>query len=299
MGSNGHRVAPEGSTPWIVLSAWCAFAAAGNATAQDTSVSRVASADGTPIAIECAGSGPSLLIVHGGTGDRTRWTPLFPLLAPRFRVCAMDRRAHGDSGDSPAYSLRREVEDVVAAVNAQPGRVFVLGHSFGGVCALEAAFLTPKIAKLVLYEPPVRLRDHSAILARMDTMIRSGDRERALTTFMREIVMISANEVEQMKSRPSWMMLLATVDTSIRQDRALSQNPFDPARVRGLAVPTLLLAGGKTSSPELKDSLDSLMEALPQRTLHVFAGQEHNAMDTIPEEFATVVASFLLSQDHL
>ena len=87
-----------------------------------TSISTVASADGTPIAIECAGAGPSLVIVHGGTGDRTRWTPLFPLLASKFRVCAMDRRAHGASGDTLPYSLQKEVEDVVAVVAAQPGR---------------------------------------------------------------------------------------------------------------------------------------------------------------------------------
>src|SRR6476659_1277342 len=108
-----------------------------------TSISTVASADGTPIAIECAGAGPSLVIVHGGTGDRSRWTPLFPLFAPKFRVCAMDRRGHGASGDSLPYSLEREVEDVEAVVAAQPGPVFVLGHSFGAVCAFDAALRTP------------------------------------------------------------------------------------------------------------------------------------------------------------
>ena len=46
-----------------------------------SSVITVRSKDGTSIAVECAGTGPSLVIVHGGTGDRTRWTPLFPLVA--------------------------------------------------------------------------------------------------------------------------------------------------------------------------------------------------------------------------
>lgn len=259
-----------------------------------TSISTVASADGTPIAIECAGAGPSLVIVHGGTGDRTRWTPLFPLLAPKFRVCAMDRRAHGASGDSLPYSLQKEVEDVVAVVAAQPAPVFVLGHSFGAVCAFEAAVQTTKIARLALYEPPVRLGDHSAALARMEEMIRTGDREGALTTFMREIVLISADEVAAMKARPSWAGLLASVETSVRQDRALSQYRFDAARARAMNVPTLLMAGSKTASPELKRSLDSLRETLPHSTLRIFEGQEHNAMDTIPEEFARALSSFLL-----
>jgi pimeloyl-ACP methyl ester carboxylesterase len=259
-----------------------------------TSVSTIASADGTPIAIECAGAGPSLLIVHGGTGDRTRWTPLFPLLASKFRVCAMDRRAHGASGDTLPYGLQKEVEDVVAVVAAQPGPVFVLGHSFGAVCAFEAAFRTTKIAGLALYEAPVRVGDHSAILARMEAMMRSGDREGALTTFMREIVMISADEVAAMKARPSWAGLLATVETSVRQDRALSQYRFDPARARTITVPTLLMAGSRTASPEVKQSIDSLRQTLPHHTLRIFEGQEHNAMDTIPQEFAATVSSFLL-----
>ena len=261
-----------------------------------TSISTVASADGTPIAIECAGAGPSLVIVHGGTGDRTRWTPLFPLLASKFRVCAMDRRAHGASGDTLPYGLQKEVEDVVAVVAAQPGPVFVLGHSFGAVCAFEAAFHTTKIARLALYEPPVRLADHSAILARMEAMMRSGDREGALMTFMSEIVMISADEVAAMKARSSWAGLLATVETSVRQDRALSQYQFDPARARTMTVPTLLMAGSKTASPELKRSIDSLRQTLPHHTLRIFEGQEHNAMDTIPQEFAATLSSFLLER---
>src|SRR6476646_1338030 len=161
------------------------------AGAEQTSTSTVTSADGTSIAVECAGAGPSLVIVHGGTGDRRRWTPLFPLLETKFRVCAMDRRAHGASGDTPPYSLDKDVDDVVAVVSKQPGPVFVLGHSFGAVCALEAAFRTTKIARLALYEAPVRVGDHSAVLARMEAMIRAGDRDGSLTTFMREIVLIS------------------------------------------------------------------------------------------------------------
>jgi len=55
--------------------------------------------------VEREGSGPTLLIVHGGLGDRTRWTPLFPLLSSHFTVCAMDRR--GASGDSPTTASGR------------------------------------------------------------------------------------------------------------------------------------------------------------------------------------------------
>ena len=53
--------------------------------------------------------------------------------------------------------------------------------------------------------------------------MRIGDREKALETFMTDIVLISPGEVAAMKARPSWAGLLATVERSVRQDRALSQ----------------------------------------------------------------------------
>jgi pimeloyl-ACP methyl ester carboxylesterase len=38
-----------------------------------------------------------------------------------------------------------------------------------------------------------------------------------------------------------------------------------------------------------------LLDSLPNRSLIVFEGQEHNAMDTVPEQFVEAVANFLLS----
>ncbi len=256
-------------------------------------VSFVRSKDGTRIAVECLGKGPSLLIVHGGTGDRSRWKSLLPLFASDFTVCAMDRRGHGESEAGSSYSLRKEFEDVAAVVNSRPGPVFVLGHSIGGLSALEAAFLTNKISKLVLYEPPLQDLDHTAVADRMETMIHAGDREQALVTFLREIVLISPDEIATMKRQPSWSGRVSGIDVQIREIRALSKYRFDAKRMRALEVPTLLLTGSKTASPQLKQATNSLMETLPRRTLVVLEGQEHNAMDKIPQQFAETVTNFL------
>ena len=282
-------------------------------------VSFVRSKDGTRIAVECTGKGPSLLIVHGGTGDRSRWKPLLPLFASHFTVCAMDRRGHGESEAGSNYSLRKEFEDVAAVVNVLSrnglgqqdgalayarataptppgGPVFVLGHSIGGVCALEAAFLTNKISKLVLYEPPLQDLDHTAIADRMETMIRADNsigREQALVTFLREIVMISPEEIAAMKRQASWPRRVSGIDIQIREIRALSKYRFDAKRTSTLKTPTLLLAGSRTASPQLKQATSALMDTLPRRTLVVLEGQEHNAMDRIPQQFAETVTNFL------
>ena len=185
---------------------------------------------------------------------------------------------------------------VAAVVNALPGPVFVLGHSIGGVCAFEAAFLTKKIGKLVLYEPPLQDLDHTAVADRMEKMIQQRDREAALITFLTEIVMVSAPEIAAMRKRSTWPERVAGIDIQIREIRALSKYRFDARRARKLRIPALLLTGSKTASPQLKQAIKSLMDTLPLRTLVVFDGQEHNAMDAIPEQFADAVTKFLLSQ---
>jgi len=272
----------------------CTAAISAAVSESESSIATVVSKDGTSIAVECAGAGPSLVIVHGGAGDRTRWKPLFPFFAPRFTVCAMDRRGRGASGDSPDYSLQKGAEDVAAVINSRPGPVFVLGHSIGGICALEAAFLTDKISKLVLYEPPLQDRNHGVVAAKMESMIRAGESEQALLTFLQEIVMVSPREIEEMKARSSWPGRVAGVGKQIREIRALDRYHFDAKRVSGLKVPTLLLTGSKTASPDLKQAINALMDCLPNRSLIVFDGQEHNAMDNIPQEFAETVTKFLL-----
>jgi pimeloyl-ACP methyl ester carboxylesterase len=279
----------------VLLAAIVFFSRVNGAIPQAESlVIHVPSKDGTSIAVECAGAGPNLVIVHGGIGDRGRWKPLFPFLASHFTVCAMDRRGRGASGDSADYSLQKEAEDVAAVANSRSGTVFVLGHSIGGVCALEAAFLTDKISKLVLYEPPLQDRNHSTVATKMENMVRAGESEQALVTFLQEIVMVSPKEIEEMKARPSWSERVAGIGKQIREIRALDRYRFDANRMRGLKVPTLLLTGSKTASPDLKRAISSLMDCLPNHSLIVFQGQEHNAMDTVPQEFAEAVTKFLL-----
>jgi pimeloyl-ACP methyl ester carboxylesterase len=257
---------------------------------------RVPSRDGTLIALECEGSGPTLILVHGGVGDRTRWTPMLPLLSSRFTACAMDRRGRGGSGDSPEYSLMKEAEDVAAVVDSRAGEVFVLGHSYGGVSALEATLLTRRIGKLILYEPPLQdpVEHNLAVADKIEHLIQAGQREDAVVTFQREVGQQSPSEIAAMKSRPSWPALVATIHSHPRQMRALAGYRFDPQRIKSVAIPTLLLIGGENANPHIEKAISSLQASLPKATLAVLAGQQHNAMDGARELLAEKIMIFLL-----
>ena len=257
---------------------------------------KVAARDGIAIAVECAGNGPTLLFVHGGIGDRTRWTPMFPLLAGRFTVCAMDRRGHGESGDSPKYGLEKEARDITDVVEALDGPVSVLGHSYGGVATLEAVLGRAKIDRLILYEPPVLEPSDPAMIEKIESLVAAGQREEAALTFWREVVKYSPEELEAMQKRPNWPKLVADFDSHPRQMRALAAYRFDPEPVRKRAPPTLLLLGGETRSPALKRAIEALDASIPDSTLVVLEGQEHNAMDRDREQLARVIENWLLKK---
>src|SRR4051794_39670077 len=113
----------------------------------------VRSADGTTIAYEEFGSGPPLVLVHGSVSDRTYWAPVLPALTERFTVVCMDRRGRAGSGDAPTYSIDHEFDDVAAVVDALDEPAHLVGHSYAGICALEAALSTRNLRTLTLYEP--------------------------------------------------------------------------------------------------------------------------------------------------
>jgi len=192
----------------------------------------VASADGTPIAFWRSGAGRPLVLVHGTTADHTRWATVLPLLEPHFTVYAVDRRGRGGSGDSSgadAYAIEREFEDVVATVRAvrEDAREnpILLGHSYGGICSLEAASRIPDdiIDGLILYEPPIQVGIEiypPGVIDRLDALIAAGEREEALMTFMREIVHVPAEQIELSRSLPSWEGRVAAAPTVAREVRA-------------------------------------------------------------------------------
>lgn len=262
-------------------------------------MSRVISKDGTAIACEQSGSGPPLILVHGTGGARVRWQPALPRLTRHFTVWTVDRRGRGDSGDSHEYAIEREFEDIAAVVDACPEPAYLLGHSYGALCSLEAALLTRNLAKLALYEPPLPLRGVQVVPPETVRLLlqleESGDREGLLTAFMTHVVHMPPEELEKFRSSAAWPARVAAAHTLPRELRAHQSYVLDARRLAAVTVPTLVLVGEK-SPPFFAASAAALRDALPRVELSVLHGQRHNAMDTAPELFFDTVSQFLIGR---
>ena len=94
--------------------------------------------------VQEAGSGATLLLIHGAGGATQSWRGLFPLLAARFHVVAVDLPGQGftQMGARQRCGLDHMAEDLLALVRHQGWKPrMIIGHSAGVAVALRMAEL--------------------------------------------------------------------------------------------------------------------------------------------------------------
>jgi pimeloyl-ACP methyl ester carboxylesterase len=247
------------------------------------------------VAYDQGGSGPSLVLVHGTTADRTRWASVRPRLEEHFTVTSMDRRGRGDSGDAAAYAIEREFEDVAAVVAAVAAPVLLFGHSYGALCALGAALQAVELSGLILYEPWINEEGGTLYtpdqLRRLDTLLAAGDREGVVKTLFAEIAGFPSHEMDLLITAPFWSRRVAMAHTIPRESRAEESYRLPADALRTLSVPVLLLTGG--DSPPLAARINAMLQSmLPDARIATMPGQQHIAMTTAPDLLVGAVLDF-------
>jgi pimeloyl-ACP methyl ester carboxylesterase len=245
-------------------------------------MSHVKSKDGTTIAYERYGSGPALILVDGALCSRTFGpsAKIASLLARYFTVYTYDRRGRGQSGDTQSYSPAREVEDIAALIDEAGGSAFVLGLSSGGALALEAVAVGLPIKKVVAYEPPYvdddGQRGGAAHESQLRHLLASGNRGRAVTYFMRDMVGVPAPVVVLMRLMPwIWRKLEAVAHTLPYDAEVMTEFRIPRARFASIGMPALVMSGSKTD-PRLTQAARAIAEVIPGAQYRELAGQTHN-----------------------
>lgn len=103
--------------------------------------------------VQEAGSGPSVLLIHGAGGATHSWRQLFTLLKPHYRVIAVDLPGQGFTqlGAQHRCGLDPMAEDLMALCHAEhimPD--VIIGHSAGAAIALRMAeIMHPSPPKII------------------------------------------------------------------------------------------------------------------------------------------------------
>lgn len=263
--------------------------------------------EGLSLHVECSGTGPPVLLLHGFTGDSTSWRSLASTLEGEFTVLNVDLPGHGRSGapTHPArYHLLRLATDLTRALDELGHeRTAVLGYSLGGRAALRLALEFPgRVSALILESTSPGIRDSHEREARAveDARLADAIERDGVSAF-----------VERWEQLPLWESQRSLADSVRRmlRDQRLRGNPVGLANsLRGagagvtepvhekldsIGCPTLLVAGELDSryvihSREMASVLsDAEVETVP------FAG--HTVHLEQPEAFERLALGFLRS----
>lgn len=130
------------------------FEAEGAAPLPDTGEQGHVENDGAQIWYAAYGSGPAVILLHGGLGNSGNWGYQVPfLLENGYRVIVIDSRGHGRSTrDQKPYSYELLASDVIALMDTvQLEKAAFVGWSDGACTALVLASKFPERAAGVFF----------------------------------------------------------------------------------------------------------------------------------------------------
>jgi len=248
----------------------------------------VRSADGVNVAYDATGTGPALVLLHGGfVQDRRSWheAGYVEWLRDQYQVITIDIRGHGES-DKPiakeAYEISRLIDDVCAVTDACGVDRFLLwGFSFGGTVVLELAARSHRVKGAVVagsfFGPTFSEEQLSSTIALMS----------------RASVAKSEGRLDELPLSAEHRSFIeqADLNVAIAASRAMAQWPvLEPG---DLLCPAYVFAGSANvvATAALEKRKQSIAAAGIQ--LHIFDGFEHMQEFTEIETVLPPARSFL------
>ena len=241
------------------------------------------------------GSGTPVVFVHGSLSDYSYWNEQLEQFSTRYRAIAYSRRYNFPNHNParPGYSALTDAKDLAALIGTlHLSKVYVIGHSYGALAALILATEHPELLRAaVLAEPPVisllrQLPDEQAVkgeamfadiqqrmVGPMQVQFARGDTDGGVGTFIDYVFMDpkgwsrmpQADRTATLRDAHEWEVMMT--------DGELFPQ-IDPAAVRRLGVPVLLMSGG--TSYEFIQYIDQeLVRLIPNAESIVYPDAGH------------------------
>jgi pimeloyl-ACP methyl ester carboxylesterase len=283
--------------------------------APDTEVRRVTWSHGRTQILEL-GTGPPLLLVHGGGDGAFVWAPILPALARSHRVLAVDRPGHG-SADTFDYGgvdllehaslfLREIVDSLELPV------VDIVGNGLGGLWAVAFALDAPdRVSRLVLAGAPagvtrevpvtLRLLGLPIVGRRIGRLLMSDPTREGSRRFWGQLLVTHPERVDDAlldadiaHTRRNLGSILSLIGCTVGV-RGLRRRLILGERWQALQMPTLIVCGEADAfaTPRMRDAWDDMSVRNPNIRILSVPGAGNHLWVEDPERVADELQRFL------
>jgi pimeloyl-ACP methyl ester carboxylesterase len=221
-----------------------------------------------------AGAGEPILLLHCSSGSSAAWLPVMNQLAHDYHVLVPDLLGYGRCAPWPRDAVlppdgELGAVEVLLGVAGRP--VHLVGHSYGGTVALNAARRYPRqVASLTLIEPvafqllrradePDGWGEIAALAEGHLALVREGRDAAAAEAFVTYWTGPKAWQQMPDAARDSVVRSAAKVAA---EWRLMFAHGDDHKAIAAIDSPTLLICGGRTRMPARR-IIEILRQALP------------------------------------
>jgi pimeloyl-ACP methyl ester carboxylesterase len=246
-------------------------------------------------------SGPTLVLIHGYTGDITDWRHQLPAFSPSYRVVIIDNRGHGQS-DAPAdrstYTVTQMADDAEALIDELGiGRYHLLGHSMGGAIVQEIALRSQdRLLSLTLQSTTddwLPATTNPVLRMWRDTRHKIAEEQgmKAVSELVNPFPPpphMPAERLEETRGRMARM----SVDAFIGSWDGLSAWTGARDRVSAINVPALVVYGNMDTG-FLVEGCERLAKSIPGARAEMIPETAHSPQWERPELFNAALGAFL------
>ena len=260
------------------------------------------------IAYQDVGAGPVVILAHCSGGSHHAWRSLIDQLRARYRVIAPDLIGYGASEPWPANASLHPLADanvVVALANLAAEPVHLVGHSYGGTVALEAARLMgARVKSLTLVEPVAfHLLRPTGRISEWHEISQVGDQVMKAMRLRQDAKAASAFMGYWIGRLRWWLMpprgrqrIIAAMGKVAAEFEALHRLTPTIGDYRGVFVRARLIVGQRTRQPA-RAVVEELARILPDATVREVAGAGHMSPFTHAERVNTLIAGHIDSYE--
>lgn len=255
------------------------------------------------------GHGPTVVLVPGSCSTGAAWRPVIAQWHDNFRCVTTSLLGYGDTAERRTgfeSEISEESEILESVVRRAAGPVHLVGHSFGGLVALDVALRqqVPLLSLTIIEAPAAQLLHNTGEQQHFQTF-------REMTTeYFAAFYRGDATAIETMidfyggdGTFASWPervrdYALDTTEVNIRDWANVYRFDLTPSRLAAIDLPTLVLFGGQ-SHPAVQRVNEIIGQCIDDAAIVSIPGAAHFMISTNPGVVARSIAPHVMRAERL